>query len=712
MALVNFKNEVLIRVYVVTIFVVIAAALIFGKAVKLVTTEGAYWRSKTQKAYVEARAIPGERGNILADDGALLATSIPYFDVYWDANSAMLNKSIADEFGKGIDTLSYFLSTYIDERYTAGAWKDFLWQHATVHKGKYVPIAQNLTKEKLNLLKTFPVFRHSRYKSGLIVSQDNKREHPFKMLCLRTLGYVKDGAKPVGLEGYFDKTLSGGKEKVIMQNLGGDIWVPVEDIADIAPRQGEDLHTTIDVNIQDITQTALIRSLDAHQAEYGTAIVMEVATGKIKAIANVGKTDEGWWEVMNYGVGVAVEPGSIWKIASMMALLEDGHVRLSDTVDIENGRKTYFNEVMEDHERTNKRVVSVKEAFAVSSNVGISKLVVNSYAQKPIDYIQRIRSFNLDLPTGVEIEGEGKPYIKDPSKTDDRWSGTTLPWMSIGYELSITPLQYLSFVNAIANNGALMKPYLVQDVKHFGETVKTFKPTIVKKRIASESTLQQTRELMEAVVESGTAAHLRTPQYRFAGKTGTAQLEYKKKGNKNQIGGYQASFVGYFPAEKPVYSCIVVINKPKNGYYGGLSAAPVFREIADRLMASSVALSMPLGERGKPVMSAAQMPDDAGFKADLVKSLAAFKLKFEMKTKDDDWVALRASNDTVFVQARAMSNKKIVPSVMGMGLKDALYLLENRGLGVRRSGYGKVVAQSVPAGTALEGIREISLRLE
>ena len=704
MALVNFKNEVLIRVYLVTLCIIMIALVILFKAARLATTEGEYWRQEAAKKTMDYRDVLGERGNILSEDGSLLATDIPYFDIYWDAAVAK-KKLKEDEMKSGLDSLSMYLAYYTVPGSTPGAWKEFLWQE--LNKGShYSMIAKGLTYDQMQLLKTFPIFRNGKFNGGLIINRDNKRAHPFKMLALRTLGYVRDGQGKdgdinVGLEGYFDKELSGGSEKVLMQRVGSDMWSPVNDLSDIEPRNGNDIVTTLDINIQDITQTALMRSVATFQAQHGTAIVMEVKTGKIKAVSNIGYTKDGYWEDYNYGIGMSIEPGSTFKLASMMALLEDGYVKLSDTVDIMNGRREYFDAVMEDHERTNKRLVTVKEAFAASSNVGVSSLVYKYYQNKPAEYVKHLKNFMLSVPTGVEVPGEAQAYIKDPNNPGDNWSGITLPWMSIGYELKVTPLQLLNLYNAVANNGVMMKPYLVNSIEQFGEVKKSFKPTVIKSKVANRATLDQARELLESVVEmpGGTAYHLRTSQYRYSGKTGTAQLNYGKNKGRNHTGGYQGSFVGYFPAENPVYSCIVVISKPKFGNYGGAVAAPVFREIADKLMVSNIALSEPINLKGKPVASIASLPDDVGYKNDLVKALTAFKMKYEIAATDEPWAYLKASSDTLNVLPRQINKRETIPSVVGMGLKDALHLLENRGLRVLFSGYGKVISQSISPGT-------------
>ena len=708
----NFRNEVLVRVYIVTGVVLLVAFVIAFKATRLVVVEGERWRKEANKRYISNREVPGERGNILAEDGSLLATSIPQFEARMDFGADGLTR---DEFVKGLDSLSLNLALYLTSDNPDGfnMWKNFLWtQFIAEKKSRYEFIAKDLSLDQVRVLKTFPIFRGG-VSNGFVVIRTNKREHPFRLLALRTLGYTKDDIK-IGIEGRFDKELSGGKELVPMVRVGNDVWIPLEDLTDITPRNGDDLVTTLDINTQDITQQALIRTCEVHQAEHGCAIVMEVKTGKIKAISNIGRTKDGWFEDYNYALGTAIEPGSTWKLASMLALLEENAVRLSDTVDIENGQHQYFDQVMEDHERTNKRFVTVKEAFAASSNVGISKLVFEHFDKKRADYVKHLKDFNLTVPTGIELEGEAPPMIKNPDDANAQWSGITLPWMSVGYELQTTPLHLLTFYNAVANDGMMMKPYLVSEIRRYGDLIRTYKPTVVRKKIASQNALAQARELLESVVEmpGGTAFKWRTPQYRFAGKTGTAQLNYAKDKGKNHTGGYQGSFVGYFPAENPIYSCIVVISKPKSGFYGGIVAAPVFREIADKMMSSNIALSEPINQKGKPVPSPAMLPNDVGYKADLLKMLQNVGLRHEIGgDRADEWAFLRARNDTLNVLSRNPGTGKVVPSVVGMGLKDALFLLENRGLRVMFSGYGKVVAQSLSPGEATAG-RTISIKLD
>ncbi|HMR44990.1 MAG TPA: penicillin-binding transpeptidase domain-containing protein, partial [Saprospiraceae bacterium] len=367
---------------------------------------------------------------------------------------------------------------------------------------------------------------------------------------------------------------------------------------------------------------------------------MEVKTGAIKSIANLGRSSEGYWETFNYAIGAATEPGSTMKIASMMAMLEDGAIKLTDTIDLEQGKTVFYEEEMRDAHPHQIEKTTVKHAFEISSNVGIAKLVWKIYGEKNRAgrFVKRLRDFNLDLPTGIEIDGEATPYIKEAYNKDDHWSGTTLPWMSTGYELMLTPLQVLNFYNAIANNGVMMKPYVVSEIQQYGETIETFKPTIIKRRLASKRTIEKAKELLEAVVDSGTARLLQTHQFRFAGKTGTAQINYQKLKARTNVGGYQASFAGYFPAENPVYSCIVVITNPRDfGIYGSEVAGPVFREIADKLFNSRPELQNAVTELPQPVLASNQKPDMVSGKSDeVIQLLKYFELPF-FKTTKEPW---------------------------------------------------------------------------
>jgi cell division protein FtsI (penicillin-binding protein 3) len=707
------KNEVLYRVYAVLVVVVAVAAAIFLRAVNISVMEGEKWRSKGEDLYIKEVPMEAERGNILTEDGSILATSMPFFDISFDPNSNAIDTAI---WNRDIDSLAFCLATYVNPEMTPGAMKDFILAQKAAGK-RYLPIKKDATLAERDLICQFPIFRLGQFKGGLIVQQKYRRERPFRLLANRTVGYVMGDSIAVGLEGSFDEYLKGDAGKQLMYKVGDGEWIPLQDLTAVAPKVGRDVITTLDMNLQDIAEGALAKAMVHHQAEYGTAVVMEVKTGAVRAIANLGWTKDGQlWETFNYALGSATEPGSTWKLASMLALLEDGYVDLDDSVDIQQGRTIYFDAEMQDAYPHTLNNVTVKQAFGMSSNVGISSLVDKYYGRKnnADRYVDRMRNFFLDQPTGIELNGEAEPYIKKAYSEEDSWSGVTLPWMGIGYELTITPLQLLAFYNAVANDGVYMKPYIVTEIQQYGETQKRFPVTQVQGRIASTKAIRQAKELLESVIDSsyGTGYALRSDRFRYAGKTGTAQIGYQRLENKTKVKGYQASFAGYFPAENPVYSCIVLVSKPKEaGIYGGQVALPVFKEIADRAMATKLELYPVLNAESPIALESKQLPDfDAGYMPDLKKILGELDITY-INRSEGNWAVLRsAAPDSLKLVKRPIEDKK-VPNVLGMGLRDALYLLENRGLRVQvNGGFGKVRQQSVPPGSRAAG-QVVYLRL-
>jgi cell division protein FtsI (penicillin-binding protein 3) len=710
----NVKNEVLVRVYVVLSAVVLVAAAIFTQTIKISVVEGEKWRSKGEDLYIKEVPMEAERGNILTEDGSMLATSMPFFDISWDPNSNAIDTVFWTS--KSFDSLAYYLATYVNPSMTPGAMKTYLWQQKTTGK-RYVEIKKNATLEQKELISSFPLFSLARFKGGLIVEQKFNREKPFGMLASRTIGYVLGDSIKVGIEGAYDDFLQGEEGTQLMYRVGGGMWIPLQNLSKIEPKPGQDIVTTIDINLQDIAENALAKAVVRHKAESGVAILMDVKTGAIKAMANLGWSKDGkLLETYNHAIGSATEPGSTFKTASMLALLEDGYVDLEDSIDLEQGVTIYHDAELKDAHPHHLNRVSVKHAFGMSSNVGISRLVDNNYGtkNKADRYISLLRDFYLDQPTGIEIGGEVEPYIKKAYNNEDGWSGTSLPWMAIGYELTITPLQQLAFYNAIANNGVFVKPYLVKEVQQYGETLKRFPVTEVKGRIASKKAITQVQKLLECVVDSswGTAYALRAESYRYAGKTGTAQLNYQRLNEKTKVGGYQASFAGYFPAENPVYSCIVLISKPKEaGIYGGAVALPVFKEIADKAIATRKELYPVLNTGDAVAFNSTQLPDkDAGYRTDIQYIMSELGLDYFNKA-DGDWAVLRSAEPDSLKLMKRIVEEKQVPNVIGMGLRDALFLLENKGLRVQFSGgYGKVVTQSITPGTRVNG-QVVYLRL-
>lgn len=712
----NIKNEVLVRLYLLAVAVLVAAVVITGRLYQLSVVQAPRWEAKADSLFLKFVDVYADRGNILASDGSLMATSLPFFDVHFDAKAEGLTDDI---FAQNIDSLAWLLSTYIDQQYTPGAYKDWLQKLRDADPGtrgiRYVPIAKNLSYSKMQLVKSFPLFRLGRYKGGLIVEQTSRRERPFKLLAQRTIGYVRENALPVGLEGSFDKVLGGLQGKQLMLRVPGDVYIPVNDLAEIEPRSGDDIVTTLDINIQDVAENALMRALKAHDADHGCAIVMEVKTGAIRAIANLGRTPEGnWWETYNYAIGERVEPGSVFKLASFMAMLEDGHLDDFDQkIPVYGGRVKFYKEELVDAVIHGQDSMAIRDVFAQSSNVGTATMVQQFYGdtRKAASFVDRLRRFGLDRATEIEIGGEEAPVIKTPGDTKGGWSGTSLPWMSIGYEVLMTPLQMLTFYNAVANDGRMMKPYLVERIEHYGTPLKQFRPVVVKRNIASRKTIAKAKELLQGVVETGTARSIRTDLYSIAGKTGTAQLNYHKFKSRAGI-RHQASFCGYFPADNPIYSCIVVISEPKRGgYHGAEAAAPVFREIADKCFALKADLHPPVNAEPRPALTTAKMPSiDAGMGSDLKAALSWLELDWYGERTLPEWAVLKARNDSLLALPRIIPDET-VPSVVGMGLKDAIYLLENRGCRVRVKGVGKVVGQSITPGTRANGRTTVVLTL-
>ena len=714
MPIINIKNEVLIRTYIVLLMIVAAAVSIYVRAVHVVVVEGSKWRARADSSYVFNMPIEPIRGNIMTEDGSLLATSLPFFEVRWDTKAAAVTDDI---FVSNLDSLSICLSKYVNPAYTSGQFKNYLIA-CRQKKERYLLIKKDATIEELERIKKFPIFRNGRYKGGFVVIQHSNRNHPFGMMARRTLGYLREGALPVGLEASFNDVLGGEQGEEKMFRVGNNVFMPLTDLTQVEPKNGDDIVTTLDLNLMDVTQEALVRSLEFHDADHGSAVVMDIKTGGIKAISNLGKTTEGWTENFNYAVGTATEPGSTFKLASMMALLEDEYVHLEDTIDLNFGKTKYYNEELIDSEKHGIRKTTIKHAFEMSSNVGISKLVQKYYGDNnnAAKFVAHLRDFNLDKPTGVDLSGEAKPYIKTAYDKKDGWSGTTLPWMAIGYESLITPLQMLSFYAAVANDGEMMKPYFVTEVQRYGQTIKYIKPQVTNRRIASKRTLAMARQLLEGVITNGTGMNLRTDRFSFAGKTGTAQNNYNKLETENGTKqGYQASFVGYFPADNPKYACIVTISNPKqNGFYGAAVAGPVFREIADKAFTNKADLHASINKKQKPSLLTAQMPAfDAGDAKDFYYLLDYLDIKHfnKKKTGKSNWTVLQAKNDSLNVVDRMVS-ETLLPNVTGMRLRDALFLLENRGVKVEANGVGVVRRQSVAPGTKLAKGMYVALALE
>ena len=677
------------------------ALAIVGRVAQIQFVEGEKWKAKAETQTTSFVTIEAARGNIFASDGSLLATSKPIYEVRWDAAVPSLSD---DYFDEHIDDLSKQLSNLFRDK-SANSYQRELTQ-ARNNKSQYHLIKRKVDYKQLKQLREFDIFNRGQYRGGLIVHQKNKRAKPFQQLAARTIGYDRDNFQ-VGLEGAYSVELSGVVGKRLMQKIAGGNLKPLSDVNEVEPKDGSDLITTIDINIQDVAQHALLTQLEKHGAHHGCAVLMEVETGNIKAIANLTLQGSGTYaETYNYAVGSPTEPGSTFKLASMICLLEDGHVDITDSVDIEGGIKKYYDRTMRDSKTGVYDKITVAKAFEISSNVGISKLVNKYYREKPEQMVKRLRSMRLNEPLGLEIKGEGQPSIASPE--DKSWSGISLPWMSIGYEVLQTPLQILTLYNAVANDGKMVKPKMVQAIKKHGKIEKEFPTETINKQICSPQTIADLKVLLEGVVDHGTAKNLKHANYKIAGKTGTALIS--KEGRYDVDKSYQASFVGYFPAEKPRYTCIVVVDSPsKSVYYGNLVAGPIFKEISDKVYSTQIAMHEKVAT--DPELADQLIPFvKVTEKRDLIRAFHALNIKAEVKDPDAKWAVASAHSDSVEITEREVI-ENLVPRVVGMGAMDALYLLENSGLKVSMVGSGVVRQQSIIPGTRVTRGREIIIQL-
>lgn len=695
------KEVILRRIRLVYVFIALFAVLIAGKVAYIQFVEGDHWQEVAEGSTMRYASIDAARGDIRADDGRLLATSIPVYEIRMD----MARQVVHDEiFHRGIDSLCLALSRLFRDRTPAQYRAELM--DARRNQERYFLVKRNVSYQQLIQVRQFPIFRHGRFMGGLVVSERTRREMPYKTLAARTIGYERGGVF-VGLEGAYRQYLEGTKGKRLMQRTSGGNWMPINDENEIQPKNGMDIITTINIRMQDIAEHALRNQLVKFGADYGTIVVMEVETGKVKAIANLLRNARGdYEELFNFAVGESTEPGSTFKLATMIAILEDGLKKPNDLIHTGNGQFQYHDRVMRDSKEGGFGTITLTEAFALSSNVGISRIINDAYKASPQNFINKLKSLGIDKPLGLEISGEGTPQINDANSPG--WSAISLPWMAIGYEVSMTPLQILSLYNAVANDGRMMKPLFVEDIRHTGSVIRGFSPVVMNRAIASAATIKTLREMLVEVVRNGTAKNIHTPLYQIAGKTGTAQVAQTRHGYHSDTGiTYQASFAGYFPADNPVYSMIVVIHNPKGWVYTGSQvAAPVFREVADRIYATH--LTAP-GKPHEQNLTAALPSFKNAFASDLRNIYASFDCRLHDNIQGS-WGYATIRNDTVILAERQPSRNQ-VPDVSGMGLRDALYILENSGLRVQFSGMGAVRQQSLKPGSVISEDKTIHLVL-
>ena len=655
------------RVYLVAFGIFLVAIAIAVKLTNIQWVEGDYYRKLAKERTVKNFVIPANKGNIYSSDGSLLATSIPNYEIRFDAVTPKL-----ETFEKNVQALSDSLAVVLDKSTS-------FYQHelrrARATNNRYYLIARNLSYTDYIQIKRFPLFKLGAYKGGIIVEQKTVREHPIGKIAERTIGYERktpagtyDGK---GIEWAYRKYLNGKDGKVLKQKIAKGQWKPIRDVNEVDPQDGYDVISTIDVYIQDIAHHALLKQLQEYEADHGCVVVMETKTGKVRAIANLGRANDGtYYETTNYAVAESHEPGSTFKLVDLMAILEDKVADTSTVYDTYGGEIRYSGKAVRDSHKGGYGKISLARGFELSSNTVMVQAVYENYKNNPSKFVNHVNSYGLNKKLNMDFEGEGRPVIPQPS--DKNWSNISLPWMAFGYGVSVTPMQTLAFYNAVANNGILVKPQFVSEIKEWNKTIVKMKKEVINPQICSTETLLKLKAVLKNVVKKGTGSKLYSKDFSMAGKTGTAQVDYGKDGGSGQY--YASSFVGYFPADNPKFSCIVVVHKPStvnNNYYGADVAGPVFKRIAQKIFTDVPSTN-------------------------------------EIKNIDRKVPKQEKNYNNYF--AELQKPQQSIPNVKGMPGMDAIALLENLGVKVKIVGMGKVKTQSLQAGQDI--IKNTTITLE
>ncbi len=704
------QHEIAFRGWLVFSAFVLLGLGVFGRILWIQSAEHEQWTAIGERFESSVRSIEPSRGQIYASNGSVLATSVPVYEVRWDTQSEAIQWG---QFDQALDSLCQGLSRILNDR-SASEYRKLLRSGRNSGR-RNVLIARRATYLEQKDLVKLPFIRRGRFKSGFTFTRNEVRRRPFGDLAGRTVGIDRNENR-VGLEGSWNESLAGVTGKQLQRRISGGDWMPVSDEYIIEPKAGLDVISTIDMHLQDVASRALEKQLLNHNAAWGTVILMEVATGKIRAMANLtregngdGEEQPSYYESYNHAIGTAVEPGSTFKLASLMAAMEAGGVQPEDLVDTGNGVVTFHGRKMSDSnaDEGGNGSINLEQIFALSSNVGTALTVKNAFNENPQKFLDALDRIGVSQPTGVLLNGEAEPKVYKTAG-EDRWSKISLTQMAIGYELTQTPLQTLTLFNAVANNGAMVRPLLVESTEHNGQTIALFETETVQDNICSPSTLATCKRMLRSVADpegSGTAQYVfaKSP-YRVAGKTGTARIA----GPNGYDGRYRASFAGYFPAEAPRYSCIVVIADTQSGaYYGSTIACPVFRDVANKVYATDPTFHH---TTTGPLAKSPHLPGSKdGAKLDLIALCEALGLPFTDEG-ESDWVTVNTSPDIATLSERLLEPHN-VPDVRGMGLRDALYLLENAGLTVKSEGSGTVRRQSIRPGTELRARQTINLEL-
>lgn len=701
----DIRKIILTRVSLIYFALLIFSFAVVVKLVSVQKIKNDRWEKIQENLSANTIVESPQRGNICAEDGSLLATSVPGYYLRMD----MASEGVRKVFKKESDSLAYYLSAFFRNHPKSEYKRRLNEAYKTANRG-FMLTPRKIDYTELQQLKKFPIIRRGRYGGGIIIEQENRRVNPLGMLALRTIGGLNKGAQGgelgmvgfTGLEGSFEPFLKGEDGISYKENLSGR-WVSR---IEIEPENGMDIITTLNVKMQDITESALLEQIQKTNADWATAILMEVETGEIKAIANLGKGEGGYYEKDNYALGPrgCYEPGSTFKLVSLMVALEDGVVDTTDIIDTGNGRWQKSGRTITDTHGYGK--ITVKQVFEKSSNVGVAKIITSNYEKDPKKYVDRVLSFGINKPLGVDILGEGEPYFKYPGDAD--WWGTTLAGMSYGYETKMTPLQILNFYNTVANDGKMVKPHLVKEVRDNGALVERFGTEVLNSRIASRSTIKKAQEMLKGVCLYGTAKDMKSNFVTFAGKTGTARIATSSQGYS--AGMYLASFVGYFPADDPKYSMIVTFNNPRGGYYGASIAGPVFKEVAERVYAYKILSGEEEEEEIEEEERLVLADIKKGSYDNIDEVVDELNVRHVKGSPDTEWANVEKQEEKIVLTDNEIP-EGLVPNVKGMGATSAVYLLEKAGLQVRVKGVGKVKQQSLNPGSKFRPGQTVFLTL-
>lgn len=657
------------RIYLVAFAIFLMAIAIAIKLTNIQWVEGDYYRKLAKERTVKNFVIPANKGNIYSADGSLLATSIPNYEIRFDAVAPK-----SESFEKNVKPLSDSLSILLGKP-SSFFLNEF--RKARAKKNRYFLVARDLSYTEYMKIKSFPLFSLGAYKGGIIVEQETVREHPIGKIAERTIGYERKTPSGIpdgkGIEWAFRKYLNGKDGKILKQKIAKGQWKPIRDVNEVDPQDGYDVISTIDVFIQDIAHHALLKQLEEYGAEHGCVVVMETKTGKVKAISNLGRDEKSsnYYETVNYAVAESHEPGSTFKLVDMIALLDDEKVDTSKVYDSHGGVIAYRGDKVRDSHEGGYGKISLGRGFEVSSNTILVQAVYENYKKNPQEFIDRINKMGLNKPLGLPFKGEGKPIVHQT--TDKNWNPNILPWMAFGYSVAMTPLQTLTLYNAVANNGEMVKPQFVSEIKEWNKTIKKYDRQVINPKICSDETIKKLKSLLQNVVKRGTGAKLYSKDFSMAGKTGTAQANYGTNGGNDKH--YISSFVGFFPAEKPKYSCIVVVHAPNtslNNYYGADVAGPVFKRIAQKIFTDAPSTN---------------------------------------EIKNINRKILKQENSYEAYVKKSQKQQLSIPNLKGMSGMDAVALLGNLGVRVKVIGVGKVKKQSIQPGEHLAKNTTITLEL-